>query len=337
MFKNHIGMIPDQLPDEIVSKNYLDLKEILETGLENAGRAARLFEAKGILIEVQNHFRGLKLRREDREELYTRLQAAFAVVNKKIDDERLEFELTSLSNFEELTPGIEQASVMAETAEDTREAWNFLLNVQDQVRSAKLSREHRDALNLKLQDAFDLIKLRREEEQHKFGLASRQNYTRLKSMVEQGLAQAQESHEYKETREFLKKIQSEFKGLKMTREQHEELYTRLQTAFDILGERLDDFFRNKKKNWEVKMQFKLSSYAADIFELREVLEKEKENLEELEDQLGNMASSGRGEETRQALKARINSAKLEIENKMRQITELEIERDALKNKLEESQ
>ncbi len=328
-------MEPDKNRDEGLYQNYLKLKDILEDGLAASGRANELREAKGFLIEVQNHFKGLQLRREDREELYTRLQDAFAAVNKKIEDERLDFELTALSNYEELKPEVEKASVMAALDENSREAWDFLLVVQNRVKGSRLLREHRDELFGKLQGAFETIKSRREEERHLFEQESRQNYLRLKALVDKGLAQAEETHEYKETRKFLKKIQAEFKGLKMVHEQREELYSRLQTAFDILGKRLDEFFRYKKKNWEVKMQFTLSRLSADIFELGEALKKDKAYLAELEDHREILVSSGKDNDVMVGVEARITSIKRNIEQKYRQIADLEIEKEELKNRLED--
>ncbi len=328
-------MEPDKNRDEGLYQNYLQLKEILETGLAASGRAADLREAKGCLIEIQNHFKGLQLRREDREELYARLQDAFATVNKKIEDERLDYELTALSNYADLKPEVEKANNMAASDENTREAWDFLLVVQNRVKGTKLLREHRDELFSKLQGAFETIKSRRDGERQVFEQESRQNYLRLKVLVEKGLAQAEETHEYKETREFLKKIQSEFKGLKLIHEQREELYSRLQTAFDILGKRLDEFFRYKKKNWEVKMQFTLSRLSADIFELGEAINKDKAYLAELEDHQEILVSSGKDNDVLVGVEARIISIKRNIEQKYRQIADLEVEKDELKNRLED--
>jgi hypothetical protein len=328
-------MEPDKNHEEGLYQNYLNLKGILETGLAAATRSADLREAKGHLIEVQNHFKGLQLRREDREELYNRLQEAFASVNKKIEDERLDYELTALSNYADIKPEVEKAASLASDSENTREAWDSLIAVQNRIKGAKLFREQRDELFGRLQGAFEMIKLRRDEERQVFEQESKENYNRLKALVEKGLIQAEETHEYKETREFLKKIQSEFKGIKLVREQREELYSRLQTAFDILGKRLDEFFRYKKKNWEVKMQFTLSRLSADIFELQEALHKEQAYLNELEDHLEIIVSSGKDKDALVGLEARISSTQRSIERKRQQILDLEIEKDELKNRLEE--
>ena len=326
---------PGENQEEDLDLNYLTLKEILEAGLASASQTDNLHEAKGFLIDVQSHFKGLRLRREDRESLYGKLQEAFAVVNSKIDDERLGFELEALSNYEELTPAIADASELAVSSDDLRATWATLLDIQSRLKGAKLLREHREELYASLQAAFEMIKLRRDDERRIFDQDAHQNYTRLKALVDKGLSQAEETHEYKETREFLKKIQSEFKGLKLAHDQREELYSRLQTAFDILGKRLDDFFRNKKKNWEVKMQFTLSRFSADIYELQASLEKDESYLKELEDQLDIIVSAGKDRDLITGLQARIGSTRRNIDFKRQQISKLEIDKSELHNRLED--
>ena len=330
-------MEPEKWSEEEALKNYETLGSIVETGLEKANKAENHHEAKGFLIEVQRHFRGLMLRREDREELYGRLQAAFDGVNKKMEEERLQFGQESLSNYMAVKPAVADASGQTITSHDLKGTWEMLLTLQDQLRNMKLMREHRDELNGMLQDAFDMIKIRREEERQAFDREAQHNYLRLKDLVEKGLIQAEETHEYKETREFLKKIQSEFKGIKMAHEQREELYSRLQTAFDILGKRLDDFFRHKKKNWEVKMQYTLSRFSADIYELQAAIEKDQFYLRELEDQLDIIISAGKENDAAPGIQARISATRRDIENKQRQVTILEIERSELQNRLDEPQ
>ena len=325
----------DKNPEDESLHNYLILKETVELGLARAGRAKDLREAKGLLIEVQSHFKGLKLQREDREELYTRLQNAFTDVNAKIENERLELEYEALVNYTDLKTVVEEAIALANKSRDFRSTWDFLIGVQSRIKGAKLFREQREELFTSLQDAFTTVKSWRDEERQTFENEAQQNYIRLKALVEKGLIQAGETHEYKDTREYLKKIQAEFKGIKMAHEQREELYSRLQTAFDILGKRLEEFFRNKKKNWEVKMQYKLSQYSVDIFELHEALKKEQTYLNELEDQLDIVSSSNEDSNAKLGLQARIHSALGSIERKQEQIRRLEIEQSELQHRLDQ--
>jgi hypothetical protein len=316
-------------------ENHFTLKKIVDDGLLQADKCSDLREAKGILIEVQSHFKGLKLLREHREELYNRLQQAFTAVNTRIDEEKRAFEETAWTNYTELRESVEEAASMAAASDDLRLAWDRLISVQDRMKQARLLREHRELLFNTIQQAFSALKEKRDAEKHAFEHEAAANYQRLKKLVDQGLQQAEETHEYKETREFLKKIQSEFKGIRLVHEQREELYSRLQTAFDILGRRLDDFFRNKKKNWQVKMEYTLSRFNADIFKLEESVKKDREFLSGLEDQLDIIESAGKDTATLLSLKARITSIQMAIDHKNMEIRQLQAQQEELQTRMNE--
>jgi len=326
-------MDQEKKPDEDLLKNYQELKSHLENALSMSSKANDLREAKGYLIDVQYKFKGLKLRREDREELYGRLQDAFEEVNKKIDEQRRDFENEAYSNYIELQEKVEEAILLAENPKGFKETWNFLMEVQARFKGTRLLREHREILYPRLQEAFDKVKAYHENERTAYESDARKNYERLKLLVENGLLQAEETNQYKETREFLKKIQSEFKGIKLIPEQREELYARLRTAFDILSKRLDEFFRQKKKNWEVKMNYRVSEYSTEIFNLEGELEKERSYLLEIEDQLEIAISGSREITTLAGLKARIASAKTNIARKEGLIRKLQAEMAELNNRL----
>ena len=322
-------------PEDERQANYATLKTILDNGLEEAAGFSNPRDAKAVLIEVQQHFRGLQLYREDREELYQRLQSAFQVVNKKIEDENRQFEAEAEQNYLQLSSVNNEIQAMFNNQVDHREIWARLLELQDEIRARKLMRDDRTELTGHLQDAFSLIKMEREEQQKLHLAESQSNYHRLKALVDQGLKQAEETHEYKDTREFLKKIQSEFKGARMEPTRREELYSRLQSAFDILGARLDDYFHNKKKNWETRMNFTLARLETDIHDLSGAIEKEEQDLVELLDQLEIMESSGRETSAIQSQKARIALIKGAIELKKSQLTTLTNEYANLKDRLEQ--
>jgi len=330
-------MNPDENLDEEKRRNYYDLKSKLENALAKVAQTIDLREAKGFLIEAQDSFKGLKLQSEDREELYHRLQKAFEKVNDQIEEERRNFENEGFKNYLNLKAKVDEAVLLSGNPENFKMTWDFLVEVQSLFKETRLLREHREELYELLQGAFDNMKTLREKEQSDFEKEALTNYERLKALVEKGLNQARETNQYKETREFLKKIQSEFKSTRLTREQREELYSRLQTAFDILGKRLDEFFRQKKKNWEVKMQYKLSEFTTDIFDLEESLSRDRSYLKELEDQLDIAESGGKGNIAITGLKSRIASTIATIDRKEKQIKELEYVMNELKNRLEQGE
>jgi hypothetical protein len=83
------------------------------------------------------------------------------------------------------------------------------------------------------------------------------------------------------------------------------------------------------------MNYTLSRFDADIFELQQAVQKEKEYLEELTDHMDIMESAGNKSTGKLALQARISSAKIGIELKISQIVKLQTERDELNLRLEQ--
>ena len=314
-------------------QNYRVIKTKVDEALFLASNPKDFKETWDFLIEVQTLFKGTKLLREHRENLYARLQEAFEKIKAFKEIGKTSFEKESSQNYVQLKQIIEEAISMANQTSDFRIAKDALIMAQAEFRNTKLTKEQRDELNAKLQDAFTTINLRQDHEKHAFESDAQNNYIHLKAMVNDGLVQAEESNEYKETREYLKKIQSEFKGIKLIREEREELYSRLQSAFEILNKRVDGFFHEKKKNWEVKMQYKLSSLSTDIFELDESLENDVENLKEMEDHLRIIQLSGKETSAVISLKARISSTRISIGKKENQIRNMELEMADLKKRM----
>jgi hypothetical protein len=315
-------------------KNYPDLREAVDEAVRFSMHTEDLRSAREKLIGIQNQFRETKLLKEQREELYAMLQEGFTFLKIRQEETADKYDALSEENYTLLLPRLKEIATLSENAAEFHPVREKIKELQAEMKDLTLKREHRDQCYKMLQDAFETLSLRQDTENDSFEKEARRNYERLKTLVSQGLVQAEETHQYKETREFLKMIQSEFKGIKLIREQREELYSRLQTAFDILGKRLDDFFRQKKKNWAVKMEYRLSEYNAEIFDLEAVLEKEQEALSEMEDQLEIMISGGKDNDAIIGLKARISSAKTGIERKKKLSRQLKTEMDDLKNKLE---
>jgi len=317
-----------------VAQNYEEFKQIVEKAVEFSNTTEDTRAAKDCLINAQAGLRDAKLSREQKDELYAKIQEAFTTINARKEQEDEINSSLSQGQYDEFKPKVREILSQAEQSNDFKTVREQLKLLQSQIRESALLREMRMELQALLQQAFEKLNFRQDEDRESYTKEASENYKRLKTMVSKGLAQAEETHEYKDTREFLKKIQSEFKGIKMIKEEREELYARLQSAFEILNTRVDEYFHTKKKNWEVRMQYKLAETNTEIHQLKEEIEKELENLSELEDHLDILVSSGKDSTAKTGIEARIISARSGIEKKEREIERLEAEMQDLKNKIE---
>ncbi|MEI6696658.1 MAG: hypothetical protein WCO13_11375 [Bacteroidota bacterium] len=317
-----------------VADNFEDLKQLVEESVEFAKTTEDTRTAKDKLINVQASLRDAILSRAQKDELYASIQDAFTVINLRKEEETEKNLSLSQTQYDAFKPSVMEILSQSEHSIDYKTVREQLKELQSQIRESALLRDERMELQAILQQAFEKLNDRQDEERGSYTKEASENYKRLKALVSKGLAQAEETHEYKDTREFLKKIQSEFKGIKLIKEEREELYARLQTAFEILNTRVDEYFHTKKKNWEVRMQYKLAETKTDIHQLKESILKDTENLSELEDHLDILLSSGKDSTAKTGIEARIISARSGIEKKTREIERLEAEMYDLKNKIE---
>ncbi len=315
-------------------KNYSELKQKVENAESYALNSTDFRAAKDHLIGKQALLREAVLAREQKDELFDRMNKAFDFVNDRIVHEKEQKQNYSQSRFGQLKQMLLEVSLQVEQSNDFKSIRENLKTIQNQIREADLLREHRTELQELLQNHFDTLNSRQDAERNEFLQDASENYNKLKGMIDKALYQAKESDKFKETREFLKSIQSEFKGIKLIKEEREELYSRLQSAFQILNERIDEYFRTKRKNWVVRMQFKLSEMFTEIETLKESLEDDNEVLSELETQLDIMFSSGKDSASVKALEVRILTLRKAITRKHEDIARLESEMHELKNRVE---
>ncbi len=315
--------------------NYSYLKPLIEGALHMTESTANFQESKEQLITIQNEFRGRKLIKEHREQLYQKLQDAFTILNLRLSEERENNRHLADDQYPVLKKRAEDLLQFSGETSDFRTAREQLKALQFDLRESKLFKDQKDTVYQLLQEVFVLLNLRQDQDRKQFEDEAIRNYNELGKLVEHGLAQAQETTEYKETREYLKKIQAEFRGRRMVKEQREELYSRLQTSFDVLNKRVDTFFREKKKNWEVKMQFRANDLQATIMELNQRMDRDLENLRELETQLENIGSGGREYEAKERLMAKILSVQNSIRKNTQLIRSTEEEAVSIKKRLED--
>lgn len=320
--------------DEENKQNFSHFSQSVSSAIEKIKQTDDFRDLKELLINLQAEIRNARLTRENRDELHSRIQVAFSILHVKQDDFYNEKRSTAEAQFQEYSKQANEILTQATVSNDFNVVRTNIKIFQSEIRESSMLPAQKDTLRNIIQEAFETLNNRQDQERSTFENEAVFNYNRLKLMVDDGLSQAGESNEYKETREYLKKIQAEFKGIKLIREQREELYNRLQSAFELLNNRVDQYFREKKKNWEIRMQYKVSSLTTDIFKIRESIITDTQNLKELEDFHQNITSSIT-QETKAVLglRARIATMRSGIEKKNRQISEMEAELEDLQSRL----
>jgi hypothetical protein len=392
--------------EQTSEQNREKLNPLVEKALFEARYNDDTRQAWDFCVSVQNEFRGIRLQKEIREMLYRQLQEAFDMLKQRRSQQQSVLEQKSLSGKNELLPEVEALLAEAEKVNDIEAHWKQLIDLQQEIKDRDLTFEARNELLNKLQEAFTIIKLRREEKQaeiaqqsfsnaltleemitegevlaatsdefkvvfdrlkqiqqafREFSLPAdereelyqrlqqafetikgrqeawfgerdretRENYNRLKPLVLNGLERARTSNEFKKTREMLKNIQAEFKGIRMKAESRQELYSQLQKAFDVLNQRHDEYLATKKDKMELRVDYQLSDIELRIEEMLKEIEKDREHMAELSETVDNPLFKG-GEDDptmdilnqAEVLKAAVARKQALLEERLREKEEL---------------
>ncbi len=258
-----------------------DILPQIEKLVSLAESAENMSDVWDKLINVQQQVKEADLSFGVRRELMDKIQDGFTILKLRKEEHRTEFEADAKENVESVESMIEKGEEMAANSESFKEVFEYLKSVQHAFKEHKLLQEDREKLYRRLQDAFETIKIRQDEYFTRKNQESIQNYNRLKPMVLKAFERAQTSMEFKKTREHLKRVQAEFKGIKMKPEDREELYSKLQSAFDIIGKRQDEYYAAKKDKIELHINYQISDIDLKIEALKDEIDKDFESINTL--------------------------------------------------------
>ena len=222
-------------------KNYYELKGKISHAISFAQSSDDKREAKSKLIEVQRDFRGIVMQHTKRQELWDMLQGAFDALKHDQDVEKQSFENECELSYATLKPKIVAALNNAPYPEDVRVARENLKQLQHEMQETKLTKEQRDELWNLVNQAFEILNSIQENKQNVYDKDCHDNYVYLNKKVKVAENQAANSENFPEARQFITTIQKLFKGIKLKPEQREELWQRINEAFNLLKERSGDY------------------------------------------------------------------------------------------------
>lgn len=221
-------------------ENYHNIKNKLDSVLSKIAGSTEFKSSREALIEVQGNFKGLKLKKDQRDEQYARIQAAFEDLNSRQSAEREEFNKESTENYANIKNEVETAIEFSKTSPSYKQAREALIALQGKIKDIKLTRDNRDELFTTIRAAFEDINNRQESDRGSYDKECDENYTMLKTNVTGAIDFAATATNYKEARESLIAVQSSIKGVTLKKEQREELYQTIRDNFDALNNRQNE-------------------------------------------------------------------------------------------------
>ncbi|MBS4013136.1 MAG: hypothetical protein KGZ97_05170 [Bacteroidetes bacterium] len=262
----------------VLKNNLLPEIEALVLKTETANNLNELWEE---LMASQQKVRASNLSYDVRNQLLSKLQEGFTILKIRKDEEKSVYENTAKDNVSIVEELVNQAFEIANNTDNFKEGFEKLKEIQQSFRDYKLLAEDREALYSKLQSAFETIKQRQNDFFNTKNKEAIENYGRLKPIVEAAYERAQTSMEFKKTKEHLIRVQSEFKGIKMNADERQALYSKLQSAFEILHKRQDDYYAAKKDKIELHVNYQISDIDLRIEAVRKDIDKDMLTIQNL--------------------------------------------------------
>ncbi len=309
------------------SENYLNLKSKVDEVFDFAANHPIFKESRRRLIEVQGMFKGLTLKKDNREELFNKIQQAFTDLNAKQDAEREGYGIEADENYEKIKPVIVEAISIADNSTNFKQARTELVDAQGSLRVLKLKKEQREELYGLIREAFDRLNARQSEERGIYEKETNQNNASIIEKLDEVEKDLNNDPEFNKIRDMLISIQSEVKLLNLKREQRNNAFTKIRELFSILDEKRKNYRLNKINQKHNRLNSIKSNLSSRLHRIEESISWDYKSLNFQKEKLANLIDN-----EEQKIIDDIN-AKIQMHNE--RIVEKENNINELKTRLEE--
>ncbi len=242
-----------EMTESIYQENYDKIVPEVDRAVEAAEKETNFKKARQILLDSQMMFKDIKLRRDKHEEQYSRIQQAFETLNERQISEREKYEMECIENYHNIKAEVDRAVAAAANATNFKKAREALINAQSKFKGLKLQRDQREEQYSRIQNSFENLNTRQSEERTRYEQECNENYDRLRTIVDDAIKVAQASETFKESRETLIAAQGSIRGVKLKRNQRDELYAAIREVFDGINraqeEQREEFLKECEDNY----------------------------------------------------------------------------------------
>ena len=309
------------------SENYLLVKPKVTQVVDKAKSIDRYNDSRKLLIEMQKEIKQLTLTKNQRDELYQMIRVVFNEINEKQDKEREGFLSSANENYEKLKPEVDKAIEFAANPDNFASARSTLIEAQGKLKEAQLTKEHRDELFGAIREVFNKLNDISDEKNEEFQKEADSNFISLEVKVNEAVTNVEYSSDFKDIREGLISVQDEVKVLKLSRNQRNDLLSRIRKGFEKFDAKRDEFY-NKRR---IEKADKLNSI---IENLNEKIERLNESISQDKEQLNSFNERLETEDDKDKIQEMISSVNEKISQKETTIKESQARIDDIKSELE---
>lgn len=307
------------------SDNYLQLKNAFEKIIATLPESKDFPASRQELINAQKLISTKTLKRNQQEELYQMIRNGFELLGKNQEVDKTTFLNEANENYAKLSPLVENAINIAQSADTFKEARETLIAAQTSIKGITLTKEQRDDLYGKIRVVFEKINIEQEGEREQFLKESDENFNKLMAKINAEKEKLNDNPHFKTIRENLLTIQSEIKVWKLKTDNRNKLYEALKDTFKALDEKRNEFFENQKKARKSKYETLLKNLKDKLEKLNQAIELDKAELSKYSEQIQDENSEDKEEISNkiEILKSKISEKDKRIQETKDRIAEIE--------------
>lgn len=236
---------------DIINQHFNKCNE-LSSDLEN-----NWHDIKGMLIQIQNQLKTIRFIYKDYFIYRDTLNMEFDKLREFQTKKAEYFELNAQEIEKNINEQMEKGESLAAQSEDWASARDYLKGIQKLLKGIPWKKESLDPYYSRIRVAFGLIW---ERQMAKEETLKEENQRNLAPKIAMAQIMAQSSDNYRETRDFIKEVQEEFKGAKLKKEDYDEFLKGIRAAFDLLWER--QIARDKDFEEQCALNYKVTDELA---------------------------------------------------------------------------
>ncbi|MBN8587036.1 MAG: hypothetical protein J0L94_01815 [Rhodothermia bacterium] len=320
---------------------------LVDAWSEKADTVEEFKNSREELVALQKEVREARMLREHRATLLDKLDLAFKVLRKRQQADWSAFEAECEANYNTLAPQFANITASIESATEFRPIRDQLIELQRHVREAKLFRDKRKAFFDQLDELFEKIRVKVEEEKSHYDEKAEANMAQCQVWVDEVLQivnNTAEGDDYQAAKKRVKELTQEVFNIQPLRmkqkrafinaikEAEDRLYTNSRAFYEKM--KIEREARNRDRemrdrNYKQRLTDKVSRKEDAISRIENNIEMDRKYLEDIETKLefvfkGKNVGELRAtyEQKMEEIKKRIEENKRKIKDIRKEITEL---------------
>jgi len=251
------------LRSEIESGNVEKLNRELNLLEKDVKITSDFKKTRQSLINFQKNLKNISLSKQNRQVIYAKIQKLFDLLFKRQKENREKYERECKVNFDNVQGKLNSLDYEVNNSTNWKEIRNKLKTVQSSLKGQKFLKDQRELIWNRINSYFEKVGNRQTKQQEQYRKKCKENESYLNPKIEKCVSLSYNSTEWRDSREYLKSVQSEMKELKLDNTVRQPFYRRLQESFDRLHKRQDAEY----KRYEDESNTNYSKISSKVREL----------------------------------------------------------------------